>query len=305
LRVNHTSAQTIGQVYVPLVNWALLASVVTLVLAFGSSASLAFAYGMAVTATITITTSLFLYLAYRQRGWPLWIVITGGGAMLAFDLLFFAANLIKLIHGAWLPLMIGLALFTVMTTWQRGRQLVSEHRQEREGSLRGFIDDLHRGAIVVRRVSGTAVFLNRGKETTPLALRANVEHNHVLHAQVVILSVETDTVPYVPDSDRMAVDFLGREDGIIHVTARVGYAESVEVPRLLELLADGDTEGRLDLRNPSYFLSTIDVSRGPTSDMATWRQQLFMATTALTTDAADSFGLPRDRTIIVGSRIAV
>jgi len=305
LRINHTSSKTIGQVYVPLVNWTLMFAVVTLVVTFGSSASLAFAYGMAATGTITITTLLFLYLARQQRGWPLWVVLTVGGTMLSLELLFLGANLTKLIHGAWLPLLIGVVLFTVMTTWQRGRALVTAHRQAMEGPLQGFVDDLHRDGRGVRRVPGTAIFLNRGKETTPLALRANVQHNHVLHQQVVILSVQTDTVPYVPDADRIVVDALGHDDGIIHVTATVGYAEATDVPRILALVAARDPEGTLDLRRPSYFLSTIDLSIDPAGPLPAWRQRLFLATSQLTADAAESFGLPLDQTIIIGSRITV
>ncbi|RSM36010.1 potassium transporter Kup, partial [Actinoplanes sp. ATCC 53533] len=224
LRIAHTSASTIGQIYVPWINWLLMVSVLTLVFAFRSSAALAYAFGMAVIATITITTLLFFYLARVRWHTPLWQIGLGAGILLAIDLLFLAANLTKLAHGAWLPLLIGLTAFTVMTTWQRGRQVVTRERERAEGTLRAFIDRLRDDKHPLARVPGTAVFLNRGKQTAPLALRANVEHNHVLHEQILIVSIETLPMPHLPDSERIQVDDLGYAgDGIIHVSARFGY----------------------------------------------------------------------------------
>ena len=188
LRIAHTSEERIGQIYVPWINWVLLVSVLTLVVTFKTSAALAYAFGMAVTGTITITTLLFFYVVRYQWRTPLWIVAAGGGVLLAVDLLFFAANLTKLVHGAWLPLLIALVAFTVLTTWQRGRELVTRQRERDEGPLRAFIDQLHAMKPPLQRVPGTAVFLNRGKATAPLAMRANVEHNHILHEHVIILA---------------------------------------------------------------------------------------------------------------------
>jgi K+ transporter len=195
LRIAHTSEEQRGQIYVPWINWALMASVLTLVLTFKSSAALAYAFGMAVTGTITITTLLFFYIARYHWRWPLWAVAPGASVLLAIDLLFFAANLTKLAHGAWLPLLIAIAVFTILTTWQRGRELVTRLRRQDEGPLQAFIDQIHAMKPPLHRVPGTAVFLNRGKDTAPLALRANVAHNHVLHRYVLILSIETLPVP--------------------------------------------------------------------------------------------------------------
>jgi KUP system potassium uptake protein len=304
LRIAHTSEEQIGQVYVPWINWALMVSVLTLVVTFRSSASLAFAFGMAVTGTITITTLLFFYIARFQWRWPLWIVVPAAAVLLTVDLLFFAANLTKLVHGAWLPLLIGLAVFTVMTTWQKGRELVSRQRTLDEGSLQAFIDRLHAIKPPLHRVSGTAVFLNRGKATAPLALRANVEHNQVLHQHVVILAIESVPVPHVRDAERLTVDALGYEDDrITHVTARFGYMDQPDVPSLLPLIRDAGLESRIDSDRLSYFLSTIELHRGTTPGMSRWRKRLFIATSRITADAAEYFGLPRDRTVIMGSRI--
>jgi KUP system potassium uptake protein len=306
LRIAHTSESTIGQIYVPWINWLLMVSVLTLVFAFRSSAALAFAFGMAVTGTITITTLLFFVVARWKWGTPLWLVGFGATALLLVDLLFVGANLTKLVHGAWLPLLIGLTAFTVMTTWQRGREVITAERERREGSLREFIDRLRDGKPPTRRVPGTAVFLNRGKRTAPLAMRANVEHNHVRHDNVVIMSIETRPVPRVPAGERIVVDSLGyADDRILHVTARFGYMETPDVPSALAMLGPATTEGELQLDQASYFLSKIELRRGDEPTMALWRKRLFIATSYITADAAEYFGLPRDRTVIMGSHIEV
>jgi KUP system potassium uptake protein len=306
VRILHTSEATIGQIYVPWINWALMISVLGLVLAFESSAALAFAYGVAVTGTITITTLLFFYIARHQWRTPLWLVLAGGGAFLLFDVLFLAANLTKIAHGAWLPLLIGLAVFTVMTTWQRGRELVTRLREHDEGSLRAFVDELHGRRLPLQRVPGTAVFLNRAKVTTPLAMRANVQHNHILHEHVVILTIETLPVPHVAVEERLAIDDLGyTDDGISHVEARFGYMDEPNVPRVLRLAADAGLECPLEVDEASYFLSTIELRVGDAPGMTRWRKRLFVATARITADAAEYFGLPRERTVIMGSRIDV
>ncbi|WP_444543670.1 potassium transporter Kup [Nocardia araoensis] len=306
LRIAHTSEATVGQIYVPWINWLLMVSVLTLVFAFRSSAALAYAFGMAVTGTITITTLLFFYVARARWHIPLWLLAVGAVPLLSVDLLFVAANLTKLAHGAWLPLLIGLTAFTIMTTWQRGREIVTAERERREGSLREFIDHLHAGDPSILEVPGTAVFLNRGKRTAPLALRANAEHNHVRHAHVVIMSIETEPVPRVPADQRISVDSLGyTEDGIIHVRARFGYMEAQDVPGALALLDPAVTEGPLQLDRASYFLSKIELRAGTEPTMAQWRKRLFIATSYITADAAEQFGLPRDRTVIMGAHIEI
>jgi KUP system potassium uptake protein len=306
LRISHTSEQTVGQIYVPWINWALMVSVVTLVLAFESSAALAFAYGVAVTGTITITTLLFFYVVRHQWRRPLWLVLAGGGAFLFFDVLFLAANLTKLAHGAWLPLLIGVLVFTVLTTWQRGRELVTAQRERDEGSLREFVEELHERRPPLQRVPGTAVFLNRNQLTAPLAMRANVEHNHILHEHVVILTIETLPLPHVPPADRITIDDLGyADDGISHVGARFGYMDEPNVPSVLRLAAEGGLECPLEVDDASYFLSTIELRAGEAPGMTRWRKRLFVATSRITTDAAEYFGLPRERTVIMGSRVEV
>jgi KUP system potassium uptake protein len=304
LRIQYTSEELMGQIYVPWINWLLLAAVLTLVLAFRTSAALAYAYGTAVTGTITITTLLFFYYARHRWRWPLWIVLVGGGVLIAIDLLFFAANLTKLTHGAWFPLLIGIIAFTILTTWQRGRELVTLERAREEGPLPEFIAQLHAMKPPLHRVPGTAIFLNRGKATAPLALRANVEHNEILHEEVLILSVETTPAPHITDAERLQIDDLGyKDDRIIHITARFGYMDQTNVPGLLPLIRDAAIESPLDEDRLSYFVSRIELVQGHGPGMSRWRKRLFIATSRITADAAEYFRLPRERTVIMGSRI--
>jgi KUP system potassium uptake protein len=306
LRIEHTSASTMGQIYVPWINGVLLVAVLILVFAFRSSAALAYAYGMAVTGTITITTTLFFYYAHTRWGWRLWPVILGGGALLVVDLLFFAANLTKIVHGAWLPLIIGVTTFTVLTTWQKGREIVTRAREKAEGPLREFVDSLPHYDPPLVRMRGTAVFLNRGKQTAPLAMRANVEHNRVLHDHVIVMSIDTVPVPRISDEERTTIDELGyRKDGIIYVSARYGYTERPNIPHALTLLDPEHTEGPIDVDAASYFLSELELAAGDEATMAPWRKRLFIATSYITADAAAYFSLPLDRTVIIGSRIEV
>jgi KUP system potassium uptake protein len=289
----------------PWINGMLMVAVLILVFAFRSSAALAYAYGMAVTGTITITTLLYLYIARKRWRVPLRLIVIGGGTLLGFDLLFVGANLTKLLHGAWLPLLIAVTTFTIMTTWQRGSTIVTRKRDAAEGPLKAFVDQLSRRRGLLR-VPGTAVFLNRGTKTAPLALRANVEHNHVLHEQVVIVTIDTLPVPRVSDPERIEIDPLGDTyDGIIHVTARFGYMETPDVRCALRVLEPTKTEGLIAIDDASYFLSKIELTKGGTSSMSAWRRNLFIATSRLSTDGAESFCLPQDRTLIEGSRIEV
>jgi KUP system potassium uptake protein len=172
--------------------------------------------------------------------------------------------------------------------------------------MQEFIDSLSSRRPPLVRLPGTAVFLNRADDTAPLSMRANVEHNHVLAEHVVIVSLKTEPVPRVPDTERVTVDDLGAaDDGIIHVVARFGYMDRLDVPGALRLLDPAQTEGPLDLDGATYFLSRLELRQGDSPTMAPWRKRLFIATAHITGDAAASFGLPLDRTVIIGSRLQV
>ncbi|GAY13942.1 potassium transporter Kup [Mycobacterium sp. shizuoka-1] len=306
LRIAHTSASSIGQIYVPWINGMLMVAVLILVFAFRSSAALGYAYGMAVTGTITITTLLFLYIAHTRWRWPLWMVIVGGGALLVVDLMFLAANLTKLVHGAWLPLLIGVVTFTVLITWQRGSAVVSSARERAEGPLHPFIDEVANHIPPFPRVPGTAVFLNRESETAPLSMRANVLHNHVVHERVIILSIVVPPLPRVADEDRITVDDLGDpDDGIYYVAAQFGYMERPDVPAALRMVDPALIGGPIDCEGASYFLSKIELVPGDQPTMAPWRKRIFIATSFMAADSVGYFGLPGDQTVLIGSRIQV
>ncbi|MDX6594838.1 MAG: system potassium uptake protein [Solirubrobacterales bacterium] len=304
LTIRHTSAREIGQVYVPAINWFLLAAVVGLVLGFGSSTSLASAYGIAVTGTITADTVLFLVVARALWRKPGWLVALGAAVFFTVDIAFLGANLTKVTHGGWFPLTIGAAVFTVLSTWKRGSAQVHAARIKEEGSLRSFVTELRAMDPPLARVPGTAVYLNARRETTPLALRAGVEHTHAMHEAVVIISIETTKAPYVPESERLIVDNLGYEDdGIMHLTARFGYQDMPDVPRLLALAAKAGLECEVDVEGAVYFLSQVTIVPTPAPGMARWRKRLFVAMARNAASPVDYFRLPGERTVTLGSVI--
>jgi KUP system potassium uptake protein len=304
VRVEQTSEHEIGQVYTPAINSVLYVAVVALVVGFGSSAALASAYGIAVTGTLAIDTILFFVVVRMLWHKPVWMVAVGCTAFLFVDLAFFTANLPKVIHGGWFPLTIALIVFTLLITWQRGRRIVTERRTEEEGPLQEFVEHVHGLDPQIYRPHGTAVFLNAGKETTPLALRNNVEHNRVLHESVVIVSIETLRVPHVPRSERLTVDDLGYgDDGITHLTASFGFQDSPDVPDVLRLAAGQGLECEVDVDNATYFLSQITIVRTDRPGLARWRKKLFIGMTRTASSPVEYFGLPSDRIVTMGSHI--
>ena len=306
MTIKQTSNTEIGQVYAPAINWSLYVAVVALVVAFGSSAALASAYGIAVTGTLTIDTILFLVVVRKLWKRPLWIVWLAGIVFLTVNAVFLAANMTKLFHGGWFPVAIGVILLTVMLTWNRGRQHVTGIRAEREGSLREFLHEIQTLDPPVTTVPGTAVYLNAHRETAPMALRGAVNFNHAIHEQIVILSIETTKSPFVPDEERLTVDELGYTgDNIVHLTAKLGFKDTPDVPHLLELAkAEGLDEG-IDVEHATYFLSHLDVVPGGPFEMAGWRKRIYCALSRNASSPTDYFCLPADRTINVGTQLAL
>jgi KUP system potassium uptake protein len=304
MRVVHTSATEYGQVYVPVVNWILMVAVLALVLAFQSSAKLAFAFGMAVTGTIAITTILFFVIVHRRWQQPLWLTVLGAAFFLTIELAFFGANLTKFTHGAWVPLLIGVVLFTVMTTWSRGWHLVTAKRFRVEGPLPEFLDDVRTHDPPVSRVPGTGVFLTREQQTAPLSMRACVEYLHSLNDSVIILSLESLPVPRISQADRLDIDdLLYSDDGITLVRAKHGYAEHYDVPALVKRIAEAGVERAVDVRHTYFYLSRIELKAGNEPGMSRWRKRLFLVTGMISAEPADSFRLPRERTITLGADI--
>ena len=233
LKIVHTS-ELEGQIYVPLINWALCAGVVTLVLVFRTSNHLADIYGVAVTGTFILDTTLFLAVARSLWGTAKWKLAMLGAVFYTVEIAFFSSNLSKVGHGAWLPLLVGLVVATIMVTWRKGRDIVTHNRTDHEGSLEEFLEGLCNAKPPIVRLPGTAIFLNPGKETTPLALRAQVEHNHAFHEKVVIVSMVPVSIPRVDKADRFVSERLGKGlFKIHHITVRVGYHDSWNVPEAL------------------------------------------------------------------------
>ncbi|MCB0932913.1 MAG: KUP/HAK/KT family potassium transporter [Mycobacterium sp.] len=305
MRVAHTSETSAGQIYVPLINAMLMVAVLVLVFTFQSSAALGYAYGMAVTGTITITTLLFLYVARMRWHTPLWLLALGGGALLTVDLLFLAANLTKLRHGAWLPLLIGLLVFTVFTTWHRGHGVAVAAGDTMSGSLPEFVRGFTGSTPALTRPPGTAVFLDRGVAIAPLSMWANVDRIHALAQHAIVVSVNTASVPRVPDADRVTVNDLGgHADGIYVVATHFGFMEHPDLPTALRRVDPALTGGPIDVDHAAYFLSEIDVSAGPEPVMAPWRKRLFITISHIASEACH-LGLPLNRTTIIGTRIEI
>src|SRR3954447_14170547 len=300
--IRQTSETEQGQIYLPVVNWGLFIAIVGLVVGFGSSSALASAYGVAVTGTLAIDTILFFVVVRFLWQKPVWMVALGTAGFLFVDLSFLAANLPKIAHGGWFPLLVAAIVFTILKTWQRGREIVSRNRIEEEGPLRVFVEEVR--ASDVHRCAGTGVFLNANRETTPLALREMFEHTRVLHENVVIMSIETLRVPHVPESEQVACDDLGYgDDGISHVYARVGFQDEPNVPRLLRLSEEAGLERHIDLENPSYFLSKMTINPTGKPGLARWRKRLFVAISRNAASPVEYFGLPDDRVVTMGSHI--
>jgi KUP system potassium uptake protein len=307
LRIRHTSPREVGQVYVPAVNWILFLGVLALMLGFRSSERLATAYGVAVTATFVITTILFLVVARVHWRWAVWklvlVAVVIGGA----EVTYFAANLTKVAHGGWLPLLIALSVFTIMTTWERGREIVTERRIEKEGPLPEFVERIRDKRVI--RVPGIGVFLHPSKETTPLALRANLDHNNVVHEHVVIVSAVSENVPHVT-TDRIRVDDLGyQDDGIVHVMVRYGFQDEQDIPAALREAVSGDvsrgTELNIDPDQASYFLSRASLRLTRAPGMRMWRKRLFLGLANNAANPAEYFGLPHANTVVMGSQVDI
>jgi KUP system potassium uptake protein len=302
LTVRHTSSERPGQIYVPSVNWILFAVVVVLVLGFRSSQHLSSAYGIAVTGTMAITTVLYLCVIRTLWKRPLWQAVVLGAVFLTVDLALFSASLTKIEHGGWFPLLAALLVFAILRTWQRGREILVRNRAEQEGPLDAFVEELRGAEPPVARVPGTAVFLNADRATTPLALRANLEYNHVLHRSVLILSLRSLNVPHVDPDERVTVDDLGySDDGITHLTARYGFRDQHDLPGTLALAAGRGLERGIDVSNASYFVTRISIVRTRAPGMARWRKRLFIALARNQADPTNYLGVPERRTVTMGS----
>jgi KUP system potassium uptake protein len=299
MQVVHTSRAEMGQIYMPSVNWALMVATIVLVLGFRSSSNLAAAYGVAVSTTMLITTILAYVVARDLLGWSALRAGVITAAFLVGDLAFLTANYFKIIHGGWFPLLIAAIVFTIMTTWRRGREILNARLGEGSLSPEDFVASLGRRAPL--RVPGTAVFMHRARENTPSALLHSLKHYKVLHQQVILLTVATDEVSHLRDDERVQFQHLG--EGIYRVVGRYGYMEEQDIPALVERIAEehGLTCPPMDT---TYFLGreTLIVATRR-SGLAVWREKLFVSMIRNAESAARFFRLPPNRVVELGAQI--
>ena len=299
----HTSARAAGQIYIPEVNNALMVGCLFVVLGFKSSSALGAAYGIAVTGTMTITTILFLVVAAARWNWPRWQALSLACAFLVMDVAFLGANAIKIEHGGWVPLVLAIFLFALMTTWKRGREILRERLTAITMPIGSFLESL--GGSSIPRVPGTAVFMQSESGGAPVVLLHHLKHNKVLHEQVILLSIQTADVPDVSNDERLSVARL--DHGFIQVVARYGFMESPDVKEVMELLRRAGVRSKpLDT---SYYLGRellLPMNKpwkkgGMTMNI--WRKKLFALMSKNAKSAAEFFQLPPNRVVELGAQI--
>jgi KUP system potassium uptake protein len=297
--IRATSELERGQIYIPGINWLLLGAVLLLVQLFRSSTSLAAAYGIAVTGTMVITVILAFIVAWKLWRMPLWLAVAMILPFLIIDLLFLSANLMKILEGGWLPLLVGFSLMVIMLTWRRGSAILSERTHRDEIELKSFVEMLEKRPP--NRASGTAVFLTGHAGRVPSALLHNLKHNKVLHAQNVIMSIETADVPYVHVQDRAVVKQISETFYV--ATLKFGFMDEPNIPKAIPTLKKLGL--KLDVMQTSFFLSRRMLKRAAHSDMPGWQDQLFIWLARRAHDASAYFHIPSDRAVEVGTQIGV
>jgi len=298
--IRHTSERVIGQIYVPSVNWILLAIVVLAVVGFGSSSHLASAYGVSVMGTMLTTSFLTFFVIRYGWGYPLWLCLATTGFFLVVDVTFFAAAMHKVLDGGWFPLLLGAVVFTIMITWRRGRAMLAQRLQSASLPLAGFLKSLFGGSLL--RVPGTAVFLTSAPDATPPALLHSLKHYKVMHRQNVFLHVDFRDVPWIPDGERIECRPMGND--CWSAVVRYGFMDHPDVPRALAACATPDL--LVDPMEVSYFLSrekVVAVEDG--AGMAMWRDRLFAAMARNAGSVTDFFQIPTNRVVELGTRVEI
>ena len=299
MRVAHTSVRDLGQIYVPAVNWGLFACIVLAVVLFKSSSALASAYGIAVTLDMTITTVMTFFVIRHGWKYPLPLCLAATGLFFVIDVLFFASNLLKLLAGGWFPLVIGIAMFTLMLTWHRGRRLMADRLRDEAIDLKDFLESVFLSPP--QRVPGTAVFLSAEEGLTPNALLHNLKHNKVLHEYNLFVSVRHHEVPWIGFDRRIELHPLGHD--CWQVTLHYGFKNDPDVPQALKLLESRGVP--LPGMDTSYFLSRDVVVPALGGGMALWREKLFAAMHRNASAAADFLHLPPNRVVELGTQVQI
>jgi KUP system potassium uptake protein len=301
LNVLHTSAKTIGQIYLPAINWTLLAAVIAAVIGFGSSSGLASAYGVAVVGTMLVDTVLTFFVIRYSWRYNLWLCVVATGSFFVVDTSFFAATLFKVVDGGWFPLTLGIVMLTVMLTWRRGREILLGQLSMSSVPLGPFLESLF--IDTPTRIPGTAVFMTSTPDAVPHALLHNLAHNKVLHERVVFLTVSVEEIPWVPLEQRVHIEPLG--NGCYRVLMHFGFKDQPDVPAALSLC---DVEGlTFNLLETSFFLSreTVIPTARAGNRMWLWRERLFAAITRNASSAVEYFHLPTNRVIELGTQVEI
>jgi KUP system potassium uptake protein len=298
MQIKHTSASTAGQIYIPVVNWGLMIAVIALVLFFRSSTNLAAAYGIAVTGAMFIDTILLAAVLISLWRWPLWKALPLVAAFIVVDMAYLGANLLKVPQGGWVPLVIGLFIFTLLTTWSKGRKLMRQNMAEGTIPIEVFAKSAHTSAA---RVPGTAVFMAASDHGVPSALLHNIKHNKVLHERVVILTVAIQDVPQVNPDERGQIIDMG--NGFYRLTLRYGFLEETDVPLALRNVTL--CGGPFELMKTSFFLSRQTLLASARPGMALWRERLFSWMLRNAASAMEFFRLPTNRVVELGSQIEI
>ncbi|WP_301100743.1 potassium transporter Kup [Propionivibrio sp.] len=298
-QVRHTSESEMGQIYLPAINWLLLASVIALVLGFGSSSNLAAAYGIAVTGTMLITNLLVFVVARNQWGWKSWQAFCCILPFVLIDMAFFSANSTKIIAGGWFPLAFGLLVFAVLTTWKRGRELLHDKLGQDAIELAPFIESLALGGAA--RVPGTAVFMTGRPQGVPRAMLHSLKHYKVLHERMVIVTIRIFDVPYVPEIDRVEVAELGER--FWQVTVQYGFKDEPDLPAALALCAHFGLE--FDMMDTSFFLGRETLVPRFGGAMAYWRILLFAVMFRNASSLTAFFKIPSNRVVELGSQVVI
>lgn len=300
LQVKYTSARIIGQIYVPVVNWILMISCVGLVLGFRTSSHLAAAYGVAITTTMLITTILFYCVARRRWHWPAAIALPVAAFFIVIDLTFFGANMLKIAHGGWFPLLVSAGILFLMLTWRKGRRVLRGHLNNVCLPLDSLLPDLKSQRI--RRVPGTAIYMSGNRSGTPLALLHNLKHNKVVHEQVVLLTVRTAEVPYLTNvKDRISLEKL--EEGFWRVQIHFGFMEKPDVPAALALVKQAGLS--FEPMRSTYFIGRETILATRRLELSPWRGSLFAWMTRNAGDVTSYFCLPPNGVVELGARVEV
>ncbi|HEX8170548.1 MAG TPA: potassium transporter Kup [Thermoanaerobaculia bacterium] len=298
IRIRHTSAREIGQIYITSVNWLLMLAAISLVLAFQSSSNLAAAYGVAVTATMAVTT--MLYSAYRRERskWTYGRVALFAVPLLTIDLAFFGANVVKILDGGWFPLAVGLFIFTLMSTWRVGRKILADKLASQSISTDDFLRELASNRIP--RVPGTAIFMSRHSDGVPTTLLHNIKHNKVVHQRVVLMTVETEDRSHLSDDERFDWKELGH--GVYRLMLHFGFMEDPNIPNFLERIAD-NSPVTFNSMATSYFLGRETLIPTKSPGMAIWREHLFAWMMRNSSSASAFFSLPPNQVIELGAQV--